>query len=55
MAGGGRESYTWNLRKSAILFEFEVSWAPDRAPPGLSRYAVPLRFSVIFEYGGLIP
>jgi hypothetical protein len=29
---------------------------PDsRASPGFSRYAVPLRFSVIFEYGGLIP
>ncbi|HEX6313487.1 MAG TPA: G8 domain-containing protein, partial [Gemmatimonadaceae bacterium] len=49
---GGRESHTWDLRKSAILFEFEVCRAPDRAPPGLSRYAVPLRFSVIFEYGG---
>jgi hypothetical protein len=35
-------------RKSAILFAFEVCLAPG------SRAAVPLRFSVIFEYGGLI-
>ena len=32
-ASGRRESHTWDLRKSGILFGFEVCWAPDRAPP----------------------
>ena len=29
---GGRSRHTWGLRKSAILFGFEVCWASDRAP-----------------------
>ena len=29
---GGRESHTWDPRKSATLFGFDVCWAPDRAP-----------------------
>jgi hypothetical protein len=36
-------------RKSAILFAFKVLLGAG------SRAAVLLRFSVIFEYGGLIP
>jgi hypothetical protein len=45
-APGGRESHTWDLRKSVILPGLEVCWAPDRAP------LLPLRFSIIFYYGG---
>src|SRR5215470_704108 len=32
MHRGGRSRHTWGLRKSAILFGFEVCWASDRAP-----------------------
>src|SRR5215470_6869430 len=32
MHRGGRSRHTWGLRKSAILFGFEVCWALDRAP-----------------------
>jgi hypothetical protein len=45
---GGRESHTWDPRKSATLLVRRVLGAG-------SRSALPLRFSVIFEYGGLIP
>jgi len=37
-------------RKSATLLGFDVCWVGAG-----SRSALPLRFSVIFEYGGLIP
>jgi hypothetical protein len=50
MPRGGQESGARDLRKSAILFGFEVSWAPD-----YRGFAVPLRFLVIFAYGRLIP
>ena len=43
-----RESHTWDLRKSAILFGFEFAGRRIALP-------LPLWFSVIFEYGGLIP
>ena len=46
---GGRESHHLGSSESATLFGFDVCWAPG------SRSALPLRFSVIFEYGGLIP
>ena len=29
---GGWKSHTWDPRKSATLFGFDVCWAPDRAP-----------------------
>jgi hypothetical protein len=60
MERGGRESHARDFRNSAILlFGFEslgqqrlpdVCWAPD-----YRAMALPLRFLVIFDYGGLIP
>ena len=48
-APGRAGSYTKDLQKSAILFEFEGLLGRR-----IARSALPLRFLVIFEYGELI-